>query len=126
MRTENRRLPLDSTTKSPHWFSTNWWIGLEILHTLFALEHNAICDRSGRVSGLSDEQLFQIARLINAALMAKIHTVEWTPAILGHPTPYRHEAIGGVAGATDQITGRTRRGVQRHRFVRRTIRRPFV
>lgn len=22
----------------------NWWIGLELLHTLFALEHNAICD----------------------------------------------------------------------------------
>jgi hypothetical protein len=26
------------------------------------------------------------ARLINAALMAKIHTVEWTPGILAHPT----------------------------------------
>ena len=30
----------------------------------------------------NDEQLFQKARLINAALMAKIHTVEWTPGIL--------------------------------------------
>ena len=26
-----------------------------------------------------------MARLVNSALMAKIHTVEWTPAILGHP-----------------------------------------
>ena len=34
----------------------------------------------------SDEQLFQKARLINAALLAKIHTVEWTPAIIAHPT----------------------------------------
>jgi hypothetical protein len=34
----------------------------------------------------SDEDLFQHARLINAALLAKIHTVEWTTAILGHPT----------------------------------------
>ena len=25
-------------------FNTNWWIGLELMHTLFALEHNAICD----------------------------------------------------------------------------------
>src|SRR5205807_6242270 len=25
------------------------------------------------------------ARLVNCALMAKIHTVEWTPAILNHP-----------------------------------------
>lgn len=22
----------------------NWWIGLELMHTLFSLEHNAICD----------------------------------------------------------------------------------
>jgi hypothetical protein len=33
----------------------------------------------------SDEQLFNKARLVNTALLAKIHTVEWTPAILGHP-----------------------------------------
>ena len=25
-------------------FSENWWIGLGMLHTLFTLEHNAICD----------------------------------------------------------------------------------
>ena len=34
----------------------------------------------------SDEDLFHKARLINSALMAKIHTVDWTPAILPHPT----------------------------------------
>src|SRR5437588_5334566 len=34
----------------------------------------------------SDEQLFQKARLINVALLAKIHTTEWTPAIVPHPT----------------------------------------
>ncbi len=33
-----------------------------------------------------DEQLFQRARLINVAVLAKIHTVEWTPAVIGHPT----------------------------------------
>jgi hypothetical protein len=25
-------------------FNNNWWIGLELLHTLFALEHNSLCD----------------------------------------------------------------------------------
>jgi hypothetical protein len=25
-------------------FNDNWWLGIEMLHTLFALEHNAICD----------------------------------------------------------------------------------
>ena len=64
-----------------------WWLGLGILLTLFAREHNAICDRlAAAYPGWSDEQLFQQARLINAALMAKIHTVEWTPAIIAHPT----------------------------------------
>lgn len=33
-----------------------------------------------------DEHIFQVARLINAAVMAKIHTVEWTPAILPNKT----------------------------------------
>ena len=24
--------------------NANWWTGLELMHTLFAMEHNAICD----------------------------------------------------------------------------------
>jgi hypothetical protein len=65
----------------------NFWIGLGVLHTLFSLEHNAICDRlRGEYPTWSDDDLFDHARLVNAALMAKIHTVEWTPAIIAHPT----------------------------------------
>jgi hypothetical protein len=65
----------------------NFWIGLGVLHTLFSLEHNAICDRlKAEYPSWSDDELFSHARLINAALMAKIHTVEWTPAIIAHPT----------------------------------------
>ena len=50
-------------------------------------EHNAICDaiRAAEPSW-SDEEIYDRARLVNAALMAKIHTVEWTPAIIAHPT----------------------------------------
>jgi hypothetical protein len=63
-----------------------WWVGLSLMFTLFTLEHNAICDRlKAHYPSWSDEELFQHARLINAALLAKIHTVEWTTAILGHP-----------------------------------------
>ena len=62
------------------------WVGLSLLHSVFALEHNAICDTLKRHNAhWDDERLFQTARLVNAALMAKIHTVEWTPAILPHP-----------------------------------------
>jgi Animal haem peroxidase len=64
-----------------------WWLGLEMMETLFTLEHNAICDRlSAEYPNWSDDDIFECARLINAALTAKIHTVEWTPAIISHPT----------------------------------------
>jgi hypothetical protein len=64
----------------------NWWIGMSVLHTLFVKEHNLLCDRlKQQYPDWSDDDLFDHARLINAALMAKIHTVEWTPGILGHP-----------------------------------------
>lgn len=33
-----------------------------------------------------DEHVFQVARLINSAVLAKIHTIEWTPAILANET----------------------------------------
>jgi hypothetical protein len=66
--------------------SANWWLGLSLMHNLFAKEHNAICDHLKReYPGWDDDQLYRTARLVNVALMAKIHTVEWTPAILGHP-----------------------------------------
>jgi hypothetical protein len=65
----------------------NFWIGLGLLHTLFMLEHNSICDRLRyEYPGWSDDRLYDKARLINAALLAKIHTTEWTPAIIAHPT----------------------------------------
>lgn len=65
----------------------NFWVGLGLLHTLFTLEHNAICDRLRREHPKwTDDRIYDCARLVNAALMAKIHTVEWTPAIIAHPT----------------------------------------
>ncbi|GAC1617412.1 MAG: peroxidase [Ktedonobacteraceae bacterium] len=64
-----------------------WWLGLEMMATLFTLEHNAICERlCAEYPTWSDDDIFARARLINAALTAKIHTVEWTPAIISHPT----------------------------------------
>ena len=94
------RLPpplLDQLAQVP-----GWWLGLGLLLTLFAREHNAICDRlAAEYPNWTDEQLFQKARLINAALLAKIHTVEWTPAIIAHPTTVLRDAR--------QLVGRRRR-----------------
>ncbi|MEU6864220.1 peroxidase family protein [Streptomyces sp. NPDC046876] len=72
--------------------NSDYWAGLSLLHTLWAKEHNAICDmiRSHHPTW-DDERLFHTARLVNTALMAKIHTVEWTPGILD--TPVLHHAM---------------------------------
>jgi hypothetical protein len=79
-------LPLDDNGIDSTGFNDNWWVGLTLLHTLFVKEHNVICDRlKHEYPSWSDEQLFDHARLINAALTAKIHTAEWTPAILPLP-----------------------------------------
>jgi hypothetical protein len=80
-------LPVDPET-GVHFsgFSDNWWIGLAMLHTLFTLEHNHICELLAHHNpGWTDEQLHTKAKLINSALMAKIHTLEWTVAIVPHP-----------------------------------------
>ena len=74
------------------------------MHTLFVREHNAICDRLQSVyPSWSDDELFARAHLINAAMLAKIHTVEWTPAILGPPDDSNGDVrrLVGTGGRTN-------------------------
>ncbi|HET6734081.1 peroxidase family protein [Mycobacterium sp.] len=64
-----------------------FWTGLAMMGVLFCLEHNSICDAlAAENPHWEDEELFQRARLVLAALVAKIHTVEWTPGVISHPT----------------------------------------
>ncbi|MGH8974735.1 MAG: peroxidase family protein [Acidimicrobiia bacterium] len=66
-----------------------FWLGLGLFHTLFMQEHNAIWKclwdehRDKRSDG---DWLYHHARLVNCALMAKIHATEWSPALIGHKT----------------------------------------
>ena len=90
MAMEDGRLPNETDPKLDGvdltGFSDNYWIGLSLLHTLFVREHNAICDHlKASYPTWDDEKLFLTSRLVNSALMAKIHTVEWTPGILANP-----------------------------------------
>ena len=88
---EDGLLPLDAGGRELSGFTRNWGVGLSVLHTLFVREHNYISDVLRTThSDWSTDQLFHTARLVNAAVMAKIHTVEWTPAVL----PTRVIAIG--------------------------------
>ena len=89
--TEDGTLPLAANGVEDSGMIRNWWVGVAMLHTLFAREHNAICDHLKRsYPDWDDNRLFNVARLVNAAVMAKIHSIEWTPAIL----PNRGLAMG--------------------------------
>ena len=80
---EDGTLPLGKNGIEETGFVRNWWVGLAMLHTLFTREHNAICEHlKTSHPDWDDNRLFNVARLINAAVTAKIHSAEWTPAIL--------------------------------------------
>ncbi|GGN86888.1 hypothetical protein GCM10011579_079180 [Streptomyces albiflavescens] len=83
LRLEDGHLPSGSNGIPLTGFNESWWMGLSAMHTLFAREHNAVCDAlRAEYPSLSEERIYQTARLVVSALIAKIHTVEWTPAIL--------------------------------------------
>jgi hypothetical protein len=122
-------LPRDSNGIPQTGFMTNWWLGLEMLHTLFVLEHNTICDALVTAyPSWSSERIFDTARLVNCALMAKIHTVEWTPAILAHPVleismnanwwgvlgERLYKLLGRVSATSEAISGIPGSSVEHH------------
>ncbi len=90
-------------------FPDNWTIGLSFYHNVFAREHNLFVDAfrkrveqspnsdSGlrnpakpkqviKYKDVTPDELFEAARLVVAAEIAKIHTIEWTTQLLyGEP-----------------------------------------
>nr|POF06651.1 alpha-dioxygenase 2 [Quercus suber] len=61
----------------------NCWAGFSLLQALFVKEHNAVCDMlKVYYPDLDDEQLYRHARLVTAAVIAKIHTIDWTVELL--------------------------------------------
>lgn len=101
-----------SDPQNPQWagqeavaFPDNWNVGLSFFHNVFAREHNLFveefrrraADNPNADTGLrnpaqpdemikypevSDDELFEVARLVVSAEIAKIHTIEWTPQML--------------------------------------------
>jgi hypothetical protein len=99
----------DRTHMNPLWegqeataFPDNWNIGLSFFHNVFAREHNTFVayfrsqdpkEDSGvrrpdkphdpvPFGDVTPRELFEIARLVVSAEIAKIHTIEWTTQLL--------------------------------------------
>ncbi|GGX95534.1 peroxidase [Litchfieldella qijiaojingensis] len=93
-------------------FPDNWTVGVAFYHNVFAREHNAFVeafreqaaatpeadsglrdpaepDRVIRYADVTDDELFEAARLVVSAMIAKIHTIEWTPQLLYDEPLYR-------------------------------------
>lgn len=68
----------------------NEQIGLTAMHTLFVREHNFLCDLvSARHTGLTGEQIFQLARAILIGEIQKITYEEFLPVLIGNIPQYR-------------------------------------
>jgi hypothetical protein len=93
-------------------FPDNWSVGMSFYHNVFAREHNLFVEAfrrqaaatPGADSGLrnparpaepiackdvSADELFEVGRLVVSAMIAKIHTTEWTPQLLYDEPLYR-------------------------------------
>ena len=112
-------------------FPDNWSIGLSFYHNLFAREHNSFVDEfrnaaaknpnadsglrnpsdPGRVirnKDVTPDELFEIARLVVAAEIAKIHTTEWTPQLLYDEPLYKgmNANWNGLLGTGDPLVSK--------------------
>jgi Animal haem peroxidase len=119
-------------------FPDNWTIGMSFYTNLFAREHDSFVDEFRRVAALTPDadcglrnpavpdrvirykdvtanELFEAARLVISAEIAKIHTLEWTTQLLYNEPLYRgmnanwnglFGADNGVSTALGQIVTR--------------------
>ncbi|NP_001412805.1 alpha-dioxygenase PIOX [Nicotiana tabacum] len=61
----------------------NTWAGLSALQALFVQEHNSVCDALKKeYPELEEEDLYRHARLVTSAVIAKVHTIDWTVELL--------------------------------------------
>ncbi|GMN46285.1 hypothetical protein TIFTF001_015477 [Ficus carica] len=61
----------------------NCWAGFSLLQALFVKEHNAVCDMlKVNHPDFDDERLYRHARVVTSAVIAKVHTIDWTTELL--------------------------------------------
>jgi hypothetical protein len=133
---------------SPQWqgqeaaaFPDNWTIGMSFYHNLFSREHNSFVDEFRRIAAktpnadcglrnpsnpkqvvrykdVSGDELFEVARLVVSAEIAKIHTIEWTPQLLYNEPLYKgmNANWNGLLGTGDEQVSKALSDVVVHSF----------
>jgi hypothetical protein len=122
-------------------FPDNWTIGISFYHNLFTREHNAFVEafraealkKPNEDSGLrnpsdpkrvirnkdvSSDELFEAARLVVSAMIAKIHTIEWTPQLLYNEPLYKgmNANWNGLLGIGDPDVSKALSDIVVHNF----------
>jgi hypothetical protein len=83
MKITNDYIPLDTSNMEITGHTSNFWFGIGLINYIFLKEHNYIGDMLNMLyPQMTDEDIYQKCRLIISASIAKIHTIEWTCAIL--------------------------------------------
>jgi hypothetical protein len=120
-------------------FPDNWNIGLSLFHNVFAREHNAFVaafrkqatstpdadcglrdpSRPAQVIRYRDvtpDELFEVARLVVAAEIAKIHTLEWTTQLLYDEPLYlaMNANWSGLLGGKNELETKALRQIVEH------------
>jgi hypothetical protein len=119
-------------------FPDNWSIGLSFFHNVFAREHNKFVDyfhsqdpkedsglrrpdkpkEAVPFGAVTPRELFEIARLVVSAEIAKIHTIEWTTQLLYDEALYKgmnanwsglFEKYSVVGSAVETVMNRMKR-----------------
>ena len=76
-------LPVDKNGVHLIGDNKNSWVGVAILQEIFVKEHNYIATKiAEQHPEFTDDELFGYARNVISALVAKIHTVDWTVELL--------------------------------------------
>ncbi|MCC7383757.1 MAG: hypothetical protein IT384_18090 [Deltaproteobacteria bacterium] len=80
----NGMLPIDPLTgREMSGMTRNWWTGPQLFQTLFARHHNFVCDQLAKAyPNLSSDEIYGKAKLVIGMVKVRIHTAEWTPAVL--------------------------------------------
>ena len=63
--------------------SQNSWVGVTVLQDIFIKEHNYAADQIAEENPkMTDGEIFDAAHLVIAAVVAKIHTLDWTVTLV--------------------------------------------